>query len=278
MWLIVKFLDARGGRASRAELGALLQPPTLILRRADSSLDASLRGLRDLALIVLADDAVRLAPTVEPSRHPRSFAAFSRQLRGAVLQQALNGRLEDFSSSAGPRDLTRALIWWVGQDIYGPGMSWDVVMAAQQDLPGGTRLFADSARYNAFLRWASALGFAETLAGAVVPDITQAVRDALVARLEPDERLHLSSCMDHLRAELPILEGGAYAAALEAAQPPSTGTQGDAIGMVVSHALLRLDDEGTVKLENLADAAKVLLTDRPGGIVEYSHMTRVVET
>jgi hypothetical protein len=262
MWTVVRFLSSVRRPMGREQARAYLSPPAL--REDGKMFDWAVSTLAEFGLLdVSADDRLSLA---SPARHldGQDLAAFQSVLRASVLDPERNTRLGEDDSQIGPRDLTRALAWFLSLDPSDTALNW----AEAQDVRLDTRSkqivvpFSNDVRWNRFTDWAPALGLAAPsplATSRLTPDCTTAVRQEVQARWKPGERVPAVEALNALRVALPVLGGGAYAEAVGLPSP------GEAVaGPALSFALLRGDDEKWLRLEREADAPRNLSVYDPG--------------
>lgn len=187
---------------------------------------------------------------------------------------------EGEASTSGARDLTRALSWFLAQDALGSPLNWNdnvQKMQADQFGTGQNALwpFANDTRWNAFARWATALGLAvpsvvRSTSG-LVPLPTLAVADA-VAEMG-DGQMPIQDFLDALARKLPVLPGGIIRNGLvtRLIVDPDPGLQGNALDTSVAQVLRILETGGRLTWENLADAGGVFLS--PSSQNRTTHIT-----
>ncbi len=282
MWAILRFLADQPRAVDRDDARALLQPPSLALRKSDDLFDFALKALGDLGFLTTGtnDNSEQLLRLVCPA--PKvlagSFGAFARQLRHAVTDPERNTGLADNPSEVGPRDLTRALCWFLSLDPVEP-LTWDEVNTRQFDvhrLPVPIKApFSNSSRWEAFVRWSHAMGFAQHGLVAVrderslVPDPTTAVRDTVEEQWPHGSTVPAEDLVRQVRHLLPVLPGGHWSQALAMPCPS------DRVDPVLSWALLRGQQDGWLTLHSRSDASVTILTDPalPGGQSRITHVT-----
>ncbi len=256
-------------------------------------------ALRELGIIDEIDgDRVRLSPELPAvSLNPKATERHFRCLvRDRVLDLRANADLwlePNDPRPIGPRDLTRALAWVLAQDVFQPLCSWkdssdhSVARLQQRQLGNEQRgwVFSNDTRWMTFSRWAVYLGFAWRLgvpkAGQLpaqvllVPDPTEAVRDIL-PRLVPSigAKVPLPEFLARLAKELPVLDGGPHRDAVldRVDRAYITLPRDGELSAVLSHALLRLQDEEFLTLLNESDTDKRLFQIESGEPRPFSHI------
>lgn len=282
MWAILRFLASQPKPVDREDARAMLQPSSLTLRKSDDLFEFAVKALGDLGFLATgtnggAEHVLRLTCRT-PKVLAGSFDAFARQLRHAINDPERNTGLADNPSEVGPRDLTRALCWFLSLNPLEP-LTWDEVNTRQFDvhrLPAPIKApFSNSSRWEAFARWSRATGFTQHgLVAArdersLVPDPTTAVRDALEERWPPGSTVSAEDLVRQMRHLLPVLPGGRWSQALAMPCPS------DRVDPVLSWALLRGQEEGWLTLHSRSDAPVTILTDpaQTGGQSRITHVT-----
>lgn len=279
MWAVVRFLADAGRPVPEETARALLCPEPLRARdaaRPDPTFDNAVASLAGLGLVEHDDGLLGLGPALS-GVDPDDLDGFRRELRRAVLHPDRNTGLGTSDSQVGPRDLVRALAWFLALDPLDPAMGMDEIAQRQRDAFADDvgRALVNDVRWNRFTYWAPALGLAATelvpsaQRTKLVPDCTEAVRECLLSRYADRRSRDLGEVLEALRQDLPVLPGGRYSREL--------GLQAtDVLAPSLSFALLRGDDAAWWRLENPADAPRpVLLTDpgRADGVRRFSMIT-----
>ncbi|SCF20986.1 hypothetical protein GA0070558_15118 [Micromonospora haikouensis] len=267
MWIVARYLAVNPGRPhSRDSLRAVLAPGSLLpvnKRGTDSTFDSAVRSLEDLGVVRVEADDVSLSE-IGASLRPDDFATFSDLLRRQVLEPTRNAAIADSGDQSGPKDLVRALSWFLTLDPLVTMSHDDVVQRQRGALAEHLgNPFVNDVRWIRFTYWASALGLAAPpllppagRAQTLVPDCAAAVFRTVRAKWPPGTRLAAREAVAGIVDELPVLPGGRYSLALglpnEAADVSAT----------LSFALLCGDEYGWLKLDRRSDADdEVLLVD-----------------
>jgi hypothetical protein len=271
LWSVVRLLQSVRGKIDTDTARRILTPDTLPTGdKENEDFKAAVDTLTDLGLVTVTGDVIELTPVVR-ALSPNDVAAFNGLLREAALDQSRNVGLADRTPNgepdlSGPKDLVRALAWFLTLDPFKP-LDLDAVQALQMDafasyLP---KPFATDVRWTWFTYWGPALGFvARPLIppkGAVrlVPDCTVAVRDTVLALWQEGEQVDAAEAVTRITDRLPVLPGGVYSRSLGLEGPPG------AVCASLSNALLSGEEQGWLTLTRLADAADdILLTDMRG--------------
>jgi hypothetical protein len=248
------------------ELQHLLLPtPMREEHERTDSVDAALALLVDCGLVRQSAAGVSVKPDLLPEP---SADGFRRALRTALLAAKANTRM--LASDEGPRELTKALAWFLCQPVSdpieayegGPARATTAVsrLNSQFDDKNRQLILKSSNRWTPFLRWARYLGFIAPTprsSGGYMPDPTRAVRDGLpLVAAQVGSASSITDFVSGLAKVLPVLDGGSYRTAVEgamAAPPLSVGGDG-MYSQSLSYALRRLEEEGSLALLQESDA------------------------
>ncbi|MEU7757641.1 protein DpdG [Micromonospora aurantiaca (nom. illeg.)] len=256
-----------GRRQNRQTLKATVSPASLLppgRHDSDTAFEYAVKTLLDLGIAAEDGEQIALAD-VAKSLTPDDVAAFDDLLRRQALDPSRNENIADSGNQTGPKDLVRALSWFLTLDPYSP-MSHDDVVQKQRGAIAESlgNPFVNDFRWNRFTYWAPALGFAAppliprlgTKSQTLVPDCTTAVRRTMQAKWPPGTRLPARDAVAAIIDELPVLPGGRYSVALGlAADAPD-------VSATLSFALLCADEYGWLQLHRRSDADdEVLLVD-----------------
>jgi hypothetical protein len=273
MWAVTRLMLASGGKLAEKDAKLLLTPPSLTAGENDEY-NVAVKTLADLDIVTRVDGIVALG---EEARTLSSddVTGFNGLLRRAALDPARNAGLAETDDLGGAKDLMRALAWFLTQD---PATSLDWGAAASlQDGAFPSHLpppFANSARWDYFVYWAPALGFAaspllnEGLSTRLVPDCTVAVRETVLGLWNKGQSVNPSEAVNRIVEALPVLPGGAYSRSLGLTVPDG------AVPSSLSNALLTGHEVGWITLDQQSDAADVIfLTDSGGTRTGVSNLT-----
>jgi hypothetical protein len=254
MWVVVRYLASEKEPVGRDGARALLSPESLFNGKADNTFDWAVNTLAGLGLVVADRDTISLsAPLADLDLNDQE--RFHAVMRAAVLAPDRNTGLAS-ESQEGPRDLNRALAWFLTLDPLAPGLGWDEA-ALRQDGVFAEQIgkpIVNDTRWSRFVHWAPALGFAaadllaEGRGTKLVPDCTDAVRQEASVSWPHDERGDAAKFVEVILERLPVLPGGRYSHQLGL---PAA----DDIAPSLSFALLRGDHDGWLKLDYRSDAA-----------------------
>lgn len=231
----------------------------------------TLSAFRAIGIIESASDgSVVVASSATATGRAFDRVEFRRLMLRHVFDLARDGDpwavAEDDAVTRGARDLTRALSWFLAQDALAEPLSWTSNVQQLQAAQFGTSendrwAIINDTRWNAFSRWAPALGLAapsvvRSRAG-LVPLPTIAVTDALDEM--PAARVPIFEFLDALAQRLPVLPGGLIRKGLVSrlGSDPDPGIQAHAVDSSLAQALRILEARGRLKYETLADAEGV---------------------
>jgi hypothetical protein len=272
--VMLRLLAHTGRPLDLDQARALLCPPSVSGQKV---FDSSLSTLAELGIVNREDDKLSLIGTATIEHD-----SIVDELRKAILASENNTGVGEDPTQVGPRDLIRALCWFLTIDPTTEALGWSEVQIRQSnsikaDL--GDAIINDT-RWNPFCSWASVLGFctpaltsaADGSTGArLTPDCTAAVRRTVLSRWQPGESLEPATALGQLRRALPVLPGGPYSVAVGLDSPGANHA-----GAALSFALLRGHDEKWLRLEQDDDARFLLHLqdpDQPGFPRTFSSIT-----
>ena len=268
MWAVTRLLLTLDGKSDGETAKRLLTPPSLPAGAETKDFSQAIDSLADLGLVTSAASTVELTGEVR-DLSPVDLAGFNRVLRRAALAPERNMGLADKTENPdkpdlkGPKDLVRALAWFLTQNPGTP-LDWDAVGKLQ---PGALashlpRPFATDVRWNRFVYWAPALGFAaqplfpQDGPVRLVPDCSVAVRETILGLWKEGQQVNATEAVDRIIEELPVLPGGVYSRSLGLVAP------GGEVSPSLSNALLTGAEDGWITLVRRSDANDMIfLTD-----------------
>jgi hypothetical protein len=260
MWAVVRLLLLLGGKADAETAKLVLTPPTLPPGET-KEFSTAVKSLADLEVVADDGEVIVLTPAAR-SLAPDDVAGFNRLLRRAVLVPDHNNGLANSPDLDGPKDLVRALAWFLTRDPLVP-QGWESVAQFQRGafashLPPP---IANDVRWGRFAYWAPALGFAAAPLipregrSPLVPDCTVAVRETALSLWQEGQTVRASEAVERIVEELPVLPGGRYSRMLGLAPPDGR------VAASLSNALLAGEVDGWLKLSSPSDAGKISLAD-----------------
>jgi hypothetical protein len=266
MWAVVRFLLSVGGEYPTERARALLCPSSLLpdeeARAKDETFRHAIKSLQDLGLVSVDGDQLSLAPLAR-KLSAADLGSFTDLLCRAVLDPDRNVGLSETEDQTGPKDLVRALAWFLTCDPYKP-LSLDEITQLQRDAFPALQKdpIVNSVRWDRFVYWAPALGFASQplldneQRAKLISDCTAAVRRTVLAAWDTGQRVDAADAVDWIIAELPVLPGGRYSRSLGLGAPSAS------VAASLSFALLCGHDQGWISLGRRSDAAHdVFLAD-----------------
>jgi hypothetical protein len=215
-------------------------------------------------LQLLREDGDYLVLDPELPEAARRYESVAATLPAVILDRVLD------PSSDSNRDLAAALGWYLGQDVLAAPGTWEEfgnALVAQ----GATDVFRfNDNRFKMFFYWSRYLGLANVLGISVSatetgyrlsPDPTECLRrlggEILAFR---DSRVPVAEFLQAMRTRCSLFEGGEVREAMDRLTAPRDAKH---LSSTTSHALLRLEEDGTLELRMLSDADAVLLVDGP---------------
>lgn len=291
MQAIVRLLlSAQGHAMEKEDLTRLVAPPTL-----RSHADGGATGAESETMVIARSTGIIQEHKGTVTLNAMVAKAVGKDFASARVRSVLRRLLcqevgldEARTSNSGGGDLARAAAWYLLQDPLAPPQRWGgpegVQELTQRQLSFVDRVLENDTRWGALGRWMSYLGLAvhdhRDVSGratlqVLVPDPTAAVRDELpeivtkVGTLQP-----MAEFLDKLSLVCPVLDGGVYGRVIqEMLIADSLPQPAGVVSRSLSHALFRLNQAGSIKLHDQADAPKVLLAGQ-GEPVPFSHIER----
>ena len=165
-------------------------------------------------------------------------------------------------------DLCRGLAWCLAQDIYElPSVYKEVDNMVRSQIEAGRFVFLNDTRWTGLRSWARYLGFAIGTGSGFLFDPTIVVRAQLKDVIQKNESLTGEEFVSRLAVRIPVLDKGIYRTEVEQALRTQTwlAPATDHLSSSLSIALRRLQKQGTIALESMADAgSRLALTGQFG--------------
>jgi hypothetical protein len=281
--IIKVLLNADPDGLPATELYRLISPVSL---HSNASPEATIaesdtyKAARSVGIIEDRSGRLALAPLAAKGLGRKPTPQLLRTVVRRFFLRPVTGE-DALTSNAGGYDLARAGAWFLLQDPWNPPFGWDGERGLQStrlaQLPAELPLLENNARAGALERWLPFLGLAiHDYRGReiLVPDPTDAVRAELRVITHGSGPKALTQLVQELGRVCPVLDSGVFQLAiLSQLRRGALPTQSaDALSRSLSHALLRLVDDGSIKLFNLADATKKVSLSTREGPVPYSHV------
>lgn len=279
MWAVIRYLAAVKKPVPVSMARSVLSPSSLHKDdKTDPTFDNAVRTLMDYGAVIETNDKLALSGgwTDLTGSDPGEFAD---KMRRAIFAPERNDRLAETDGQEGPRDLTRALCWFLTLDPMAPPLSFEDVEQQQRGaLPARVGLpIRNDTRWGRFIYWGPMLGLAanalfpgEGRSQRLVVDCTAAVRKTVSSLWNPGQTIEAAEAVAALRKALPVLPGGVYSLTLGL---PIVAENVDA---ALSFALLCGHDQGWIRLERKADAPRAMQVMDPGltsGARRVTHVT-----
>lgn len=272
--IVLARMAAKFGPIDRDELIKVCTVPDEEGKDRDKArLRATLARWLELGLFIEEAEAIRV--NLE-SKRGTTIDEFTDRLPAAcrrlVLQEQhclpLWGQGEDPTEKGVGRaaDFARGLAWALAQDIYNlPDGGKEIEVLDRSQAKSARFIFLNHSRWPGLRPWARYLGFGNGDGSSFLFDPTEAVRDELPHIMGKGKTMGAEALIEALGARLPVLDGGVYRKEVEANLRPDRwrGPEPGHLSMSLSMALRRLELDGTIKLDSLADAgAAVKLSGR----------------
>jgi hypothetical protein len=256
--LLVSVLADRPSGETEERLRAFCSPETLHRAVKDpvAIFRVTLAAAKDLGLIETVDDKLRICEGVLTRKGNLSADVF------AAIERALLP--PEGESDLGQADFARAMAWFLMQSPKRPleqSVNYKLLIQKQMALPGDTAFDLTSRdRFNSFHYWCRFLGYGEVVAGrALVADPTTALRRHLSRAMEGDREAPIMSLLGRLAKQTPVFENGRIRRELEADTKAEFQREPQRLSASTSFALLRLEQEGMLKLAARSDAQAMIL-------------------
>lgn len=241
-------------RESRLTLESLMSPPSM--RGKGGMIQGTIDESIKLGLLTEASESVAINPALpEESKSPDTGDLH--------LPSTISGLIFNDDNGAN-HDLAQAITWYMAQDVYEAPGNWSEVQDRLASQMGGERFGLNNTRYTQFEDWVCYLGFAwshkvkDSQRGTLVPDPTKYLKSHLGRLLKINRREPLGKFLQKLAKLCPAFESGSLRDKLEETfgrrEPRHLST-------VTAFSLLRLHDEGYLKLSMEADAEAYVLPD-----------------
>jgi hypothetical protein len=255
------------GPIGREELSAYFMPGS---QPKSNQVGNIIREAVRLRLLIEADKGFQLAEGVRP-RDVANDDWFETHVERALFSQPLNEGDEN-------RPVAFATAWLLTR-AASPEIEWrfDVAKAMREDMEGDEVYDVTNVDRSAMLAyWIRFTGYGESLGWAgktfLIPDPTRAIARQLDLLLV-ETTLAFPRFLERLAERVPVLEGGAVRAQVEARlrrkRDPAT------LSPSTSLALLRLELRGLITMRAESDAEPRLLDLAADGTRRISHISRL---
>jgi len=174
-------------------------------------------------------------------------------------------------------DLCRGLAWCLAQDIYTlPSVYSEIEDVVRPQVEAGRFIFLNSTRWPGLRTWARYLGFATGSDSGFLFDPTSVVRAQLKDVMKKNESLVAAEFVSRLASRIPVLDRGIYRIEVERSLKKETwpSPSPDHLSSSLSFALRRLQRQGLISFESMADAgSRLVLTGQSGSTWEdFTHV------
>lgn len=223
-----------------------------------------------LGLFVQNSGTVKLSSSVrklDPDGDPE-FKAFRAAALDIVLEKSNNKDLVK-AESGHSADFCFAACWVLGQDVFRfPGGAYGEVESVEmKQIKKNPFAFRNDTRWSGFKDWASFLGLGwNTKIGRTSvfsADPTDAIRSHLPSIFQKSREIPQERFFDQLSRVLPVLDRGEYRRRAEKRFEGNWRPLGNQdVSPAVTRALIRLEIEGLIKIDDRADADERVLLGR----------------
>lgn len=271
-------VDTGGGPIPTEKVLMAVSPRTLLTSEEKKwppkGVEETLRLMVDLCLLVETDSDVSLGPEAQDLLLANG-PAVRTVLRRRLFAEENNSEL--WGSNQQARDLTRALAWYLLQDLETAPGSWagdDGAEERQLQQFGSNKIFGTGTQWTPFVRWATYLGLAVAdkwgTRDVLIPDCAEAVEEELGAILGAKAKtVSLEATLGTLAERCPVVDRGTYRSVVskEARESVLGGEPKNQVSSTLSHALLLLQDREVLTLDNPGDGSDALTLVAPTGSV-----------
>ena len=273
---VVQFFTRERGQKLKRETAEELLSPASLLRPTDEAPGgrrAMVQGAIDecVRLGLLREDGDSLVLDPELPDAARRYETVANELPAVILDRVLDPR-SDMN-----QDLAAALAWYLGQDVLAAPGTWEEFGNALVTQGANDVLRFNDNRFKMFFYWSRYLGLANVLGVPVsatetdhrlTPDPTECIRRLAGEILGTRSgRVPVAEFLQGVRVRCSLFEGGEIRDTMQRLTAPREAKY---LSSTTSHALLRLEEDGTLELRMLSDADAVLLVDgqRPRPVSE----------
>jgi hypothetical protein len=268
---------ARGGRLAPETLKASVVPEGLSKGSGgEKYFTDTLRELTNIHVLDFRDGQISLSASEDGVRGPGAMRALVRS--GAMRAECESDLWEKDEAGSlillGARDLVRVFSWFLNLDVLGApyvysksANSLERLQLEQTD----ENLIMNDTRWLPFVRWGRYLGLLSEMSmysgagrsdSAVIPDPTVALRSVLPRCVPVGEWVPLSTVLNAIAEELPVLDGGIFRRAIQDHGAPEWDTD---CSPSLSLAFEHLRASGDIELDvGAGDAEKVVFANNRG--------------
>lgn len=267
------------GPVSEERLLSLCAPSTVVGDKPTKARQTLTRWKQLGMFTIDTGDRVDLTPEFQ-SVSLNDIDDFRRAVLRLVLSDANNTALtsdkESESEASLASDFTRAASWVLAQDAFAMPATAARADALQGEQGVVPRPFTNDTRWQGLVEWATFCGLALSTARTFIPNPAFAIRAVLGAVFEGSKDLPQDAFLVRLASTLPVVDGGAYRAIVDATiARPWRKFSGNELSVSLSLALQQLEASGDLILESRSDAPQRRLLGAGGREVRtFSHIIR----
>ncbi|MBE9111424.1 hypothetical protein IQ273_18630 [Nodosilinea sp. LEGE 07298] len=270
---VVRYLQqAKGKRERRNTLEALLSPTTLINKGGNEQASRNM-------IHITVSECIKMGLLIENEEISEVSLNPELDLDESSLPYTLAQLLLNTPDHSENYDLARVLAWYLAQDFFSAPRNWQEFQQRLREQIGADLLELNDVRFGQFRDWSRYLGFSwsNSLAGnqILVPDPTIYLKSNLNRIFDgiTNQQVLLGDFIKLLGKDCPIFETGSFR---EAVDDQLRNRDSNYLSNTTSMALLRLEDEGLIKLEKLSDITVWILQDE--STRRISHITYLSES
>ena len=240
---LFSYLLTLEGGIAQGDLVRTLSPQ--ILQDNQHCARKTIEEAQELELIEINQDKIVTLHTglQVHERDPKNRSLVTEMLPSIITRLAFNNPNNTKNSNLG-----QAIAWVLTRSLFDKPLDWN---QAENEL--GKPLGLNDVRFINLAHWITYLGFAQEEGTALVADPTIAVRRGLKTVLSDQSTKDLSSVIQTLANKLSVIDGGNHNKELIEKYPNLAAVDGR-VSPSLSIALLRLKEEGFIKLEHRADS------------------------
>lgn len=244
---LFSYLLTLEGGIAQGDLVRTLSPQ--ILHDNQQCARKTIEEAQELELIEINQDKIVTLHTElqVDERDPKNRSLASEMLPSIITRLAFTkpNNIKNYN-------LGQAIAWVLTRSLFDKPLDWN---QAENELGKGHPLGLNDVRFGNLAHWITYLGFAreEGTTTTLVADPTIAVRRGLKTVLSDQSTKDLSTVIQTLANKLSVIDGGNHNVDLLKNNPNLAAVDGQ-VSPSLSIALLRLKEEGFIKLEHRSDS------------------------
>ena len=242
---LFSYLLTLEGGIAQGDLVRTLSPQ--ILHDNQQCARKTIEEAQELELIEINQDKIVTLHTElqVDERDPKNRSLASEMLPSIITRLAFTN-----PNNINNYNLGQAIAWVLTRSLFDKPLDWN---QAENELGKGPSLGLNDVRFGNLAHWITYLGFARGEKTTLVADPTIAVRRGLKTVLSDQSTKDLSTVIQNLANKLSVIDGGNHNVDLLKKNPNLAAVDGQ-VSPSLSIALLRLKEEGFIKLEHRSDS------------------------